>query len=495
MSKINFKIYLLLTLLFSFSSESCQPETNYCSKCNPLTDLCAVCKFNTLKPDADGGCEPNKQCNPGYNHCSECNEKKDECKKCESSFFPDENGGCSYTENCVFSYEGTCLKCKDDFYLDMTNITESNNYTFCKYKKSDDFKDCKDINYQHLKCENCTEGFFLSFEDRKCVKTENCQKVNEGKCIKCVWGYYLDATDGLCKKAEGKLNRCAYSNDGKTCKTCVDQFNLSEDGFCIFSKNCLKGNQNTECEECQDGYYLTKIGNICTKEKNCLSASHDFNLCEICDDGYYLEMETRQCRSNKEDFNYCAKVKDGECISCIYEYHLGEDLQCSSSLHCLEAEEGKCQKCEENYFLGKDNRCTSVKKCIKSNLSGECLECEKNYYFDIFENECFPGINQYKNCQRGSSPFCNKCKKDYYFSGFDKLCHSNTEGGPFYKCETSSEDGEDCIECIEGYYLGEKDLRCSKIENCAISDDENTCLECIEDYKLQEDGTCKEIES
>lgn len=484
MSKKYLSIFLLFALLFGLSSEACKQNTNKCLKCNPLTDLCAQCESRIYKPDEIGGCEPAKQCILGQNYCLECNEEQDKCSKCELSFFPDENGGCSFTDNCVISDKGTCIQCKEDFHLIYTNITSVNIYTFCKYKHSDEFKNCEEPDYQNLKCLKCEEGFFLS-SDNRCVETEHCQKSIIGVCADCQLGYYLDKTDDVCNVAKGKLTHCALSLDGEICDECKEGYKLSGDGICVITKNCLKGNEKGECEECKEGFYFTKIGNVCTSEKNCYRASYDFNLCELCMDDYYLEMETRKCKSSEDDdeLKYCTKVSNGECISCISEYILGPDSRCSSSNHCLESARGKCTKCEDNFFLGKDKRCTDIEKCMYSTLYGDCLECDQYYYYNIYDKKCYPALNQYIDCKRASGQICSKCKDDFYLSYADNLCHSNKNEGPFYKCDRS-QDGQHCSECIEGYYLGSEDKKCSKVENCAISKDENTCSSCTEDYCL-----------
>ena len=41
---------------------------NYCSKCNPLTNLCAKCEFDILTPDEYGGCIGIQKCTLGYNN-------------------------------------------------------------------------------------------------------------------------------------------------------------------------------------------------------------------------------------------------------------------------------------------------------------------------------------------------------------------------------------------------------------------------------------------
>ena len=45
---------------------------------------------------------------------------------------------------------------------------------------------------------------------------------------------------------------------------------------------------------------------------------------------------------------------------------------------------------------------------------------------------------------------------------------------------------------MNGYYLGYKDYKCSKIENCDVSENENKCIECCEDCVLDvKTGKCE----
>ena len=467
---------LLLTLLISLSTQECQIYTKNCTKCNPITQLCVMCDKKIYKPDQEGGCEPSHQCIIGENYCNECNDKGDLCSICESGLFADENGGCSYSDNCVISENGSCLQCKDDFYL----IVKSDVH-ICKSKFSDDFKNCAEIDFYLGNCASCKEGFYRNFDDKKCSNTDFCRKSSFGICTECDTGFFLDKTDDLCKNETLELNYCKISLDGKICSECVDGYFLSEDGFCSRSQNCAKIN-NSNCIECSEGYFLTKYGNICTTEVHCMSADIDFGFCEVCEESFYIEVESGKCFSNQEDekYKFCSNVSLGKCMSCENGYQLGKDNKCVSSPNCLESENGICVICEEGYHLGLDNICINVEKCIYTNILGECIECEKYYYFDTYENKCFPAINQYKDCKKAYSPnkYCERCKDDFYLSSEDKMCYSNNEEGEFYKCAFSN--GITCIDCIYGYSLGIKDNKCSKIENCAISENENKCIECDE---------------
>ena len=86
-------------------------------------------------------------------------------------FFPDENGSCSYTDNCEISYQGKCPKCIEDYIL----IGGKNSLiTICKSLNSEDLKNYKQINIEKGFCEKCIEGYFLGKGDNKRINIENC---------------------------------------------------------------------------------------------------------------------------------------------------------------------------------------------------------------------------------------------------------------------------------------------------------------------------------
>ena len=482
--KIIYFSSLLILLLISFSFQDCQINKNNCQKCHPLTNLCVLCDNSVYKPDDEGGCKPIKQCIVGENYCNKCNNNNDLCLQCELGYFADENGGCSKTDNCIVSENGKCLKCKDDFYL--IKKFDSN---FCKYKFSDDFKNCAEVNTTTGKCNLCEENFYLSSDDNKCTNTDSCKKSKFGICIQCEEGYFLDKTVDLCKTGGKKFDNCKISLDGKICSECNNEFFLAEDNLCTKSKNCAKKNTYNEyCKKCSDGYFVTFYGHICTNEEYCSSGNVEFHICEFCEELFYIDIENRKCYSNIEDekYNFCSKVLSGNCIECVNGYKLGEDNRCSTSINCLESKNGICIKCKENYHLGIDNKCINVEKCIHSNIINACDECENNYYYDSSKNKCFLGINQYKNCKRSCSyeNYCEECKDDYYLSIPDRMCYNNTnKDNLLYKCAISF-DNIECSKCIDNYYGGTKDLKCSKMSHCAISENENKCIECDEYFCL-----------
>ena len=63
-----------------------------------------------------GGYEGAKTCLLGNNYCKEYDEDSKLCKACEDVYFPYENGGCSYTNNCEISDLENALNAKIILY-------------------------------------------------------------------------------------------------------------------------------------------------------------------------------------------------------------------------------------------------------------------------------------------------------------------------------------------------------------------------------------------
>ena len=494
MPKKIISLFLLFICNISFSTNSCLSGYKHCSICNPFTNLCYLCDKETLAPDDKGGCDYTKICKYGNNFCIECSKEEESlCIKCENGYYPDEYGGCSYTKNCVLSERGQCLKCKEDYIL----IGRDNNFgegiRLCKYIFSEDLKNCKTVNLLNGLCDECKEGFYLNQKDKKCSLTENCDESTFGVCIKCKNGYYLDKRDNNCKEQKDNFFLCQETINGESCDICEEDTYFDENGVCIYNNYCLKEVYN-KCQKCISGYYLSEEDFSCTSDPNCKYGNRNTGICSICKDNYYIDFKDGKCKSNQEedDFKYC-KSADEVCYECISSlYILGKDNRCSTSYFCAESYNGTCIECIDNYHLGLDNKCTNIKHCIYSDSYNQCLECELDYYFDKANSICVIGEGNFTNCKIGNSgQYCYGCKDDFYLNQTDHLCYSNKEEGPFYKCSFADLYKNHCIICTKGYYIGNLDKKCSKIDGCDISENENRCSQCQKFYCLDiKTGKC-----
>ncbi len=254
MLKIYVIISILLITLISSKKDSpvCEESQKYCSKCNPVTNICIKCQNELFTPDSLGGCIGKKSCTVGRHYCEECSKDGELCKTCESGFFPDLNGACSYIQNCAYSYRGKCLECKEGFLL-IGNGEEG--FKLCKSLNSQDFLNCKSIDENTGLCEECEEGFYLGEGDKKCTSNEKCYESIYDHCISCTNDYYLDIKDKkTCKSYSNdrKLTNCAISEDGETCSQCDHNDYFDEEGKCDKTNYCSKST-NFICEQCPEG--------------------------------------------------------------------------------------------------------------------------------------------------------------------------------------------------------------------------------------------------
>jgi len=490
MSKIIF-CFILLQILNLVILLPCKEGSNNCTRCDPLTNLCIKCSLNIYSPDENGGCSPSGKCNLGKNYCLECDDQGKKCKSCEAGLYPDQNGACSYVDNCELSYKGQCLKCNKDFVL---VGGENDMFKICKSLNSEDLLNCEKVNNALGLCDACQEGYFLNVGDLRCTKIENCYESTFGKCVTCSSGFYLDKRDSKCKSQTDPFVNCKESVDGEKCDVCEDDYFFDENGKCVNVNYCAQG-RYFGCDKCFDGYYLTFDKNACTKEKNCFSGDRLNGLCSSCLGDTYIDLDERKCKSNKEDndFKYCKKVENGQCLTCEYDFNLSDDGKCTMTKNCTEVDSGKCLSCAQDNYLTLDNRCVPTEHCIYSQTYYECNECEDGYYYNKKDKVCLRHKAGYENCKSTSydGDYCFWCKNGFYNNQTDHLCYSNKEKNNFYKCRLSDTTGTHCVGCEDGYFIGYKDNKCSKIDGCDMSESEDKCVECDERHCLNvKNGQC-----
>ena len=299
-----------------------------------------------------------------------------------------------------------------------------------------------------------------------------------------------------CFEQNGFFEHCIEILDGKTCNLCEENYHFNEQGKYIWINFCAEEDIFGKCKSYFEDYYVTKKDGYCTPEINCETAYKDLGICNKCIDHYYIDFNDGKCKSNLEndDFIYCVKA-DGVCLECSYEKYLGLDDKCSNSKNCAESEKGICVECKDGYFLGLDNFCTNVERCLYSNYY-ECIECEENYYYDRSVNLCKNVEGNFTNCKYTYDGIkCERCHNNFYLNQTDFLCYSNEEFGDFYKCQKTDENATICETCIEDYYLGHKDNKCTDMFGCELSENHNRCLECNYLFCLnQKTGKCEDNE-
>ena len=476
---IIFILFLTIKIIYSSPSQ-CNTNKNFCRNCNYLTNLCYKCEYpEVMIPDKNGGCMGIKKCSSGKNNCIECDENGELCKICEINYYKDENGGCTYSGGCEISYKGECLKCKEGFIL----IGKENEFKFCKSLSLENYKNCKEINYEKGICSKCEEGFFLTSGDHKCIKTENCKESIFGNCILCDTSYYYNRYLDKCEIKQNNLKFCKESKDGINCEECEDNFYFDDNGICTKTQYCSESEYYI-CKKCKSGYFLT-YNNMCTNTPNCNIADETNSICTLCNYNSYLDKKDYKCYSNQDGpYKYCKSIINGQCTQCEYSYFLGDDSKCSNSEHCIESKEGECNKCKDNFHLGLDNICTNITKCIKSQF-GSCIECEEGYYYNKYKKACIESTEEFLNCKYScdNGEKCCECKNNYFLYENDSLCYDNTKDESYIKCSYVN-SVDKCSKCEDEYYLSFEDNKCCKVDKCKIVEDENNCFECDDFYCL-----------
>ena len=152
-------------------------------------------------------------------------------------------------------------------------------------------------------------------------------------------------------------------------------------------------------------------------------------------------------------------------------------------------------KCEEGYYPDEYGGCSYTKNCILSQR-GRCLKCKEDYVLIGIENNFNEGIkicksifsDDLKNCESINlyNGYCNKCKEGFYVNQKDGKC-SITQN-----CDESIFGV--CIKCHKGYYLDKRDEKCKEQKdnfvNCKESIDSKNCDMCEEDFYFDEKGKC-----
>ena len=487
-----FSIILTLIPLF-ISDPECWKGHNHCFKCHPLTNICTKCDSELYIPNTEGGCSLSKTCKPLKQYCINCDTSSSLCTECEKGYFPDLNGGCSYSPNCEISFNGECIQCKENYIL----IGNDDFLKICLYAYSENLLNCENYSLNNGKCITCKNGYYLNIEDKKCVETPYCKKSTFGICDICQYGYYLDKRDETCKSKNDnlKFSHCKISLDGEFCDECDENYFLSKNGICIVSNNCFNTDENNNyCIKCNDGFFLTEFGYICSKDKNCFYADEETGICTECKDGFYLNLKDGICYSNEnENFKYCEKIINNKCVLCENGYELDKNNICTNSKNCLLSENNECISCIENYYLGKDKKCTDVEKCIYSDENYQCIECENDYFYNKFSLKCEKNNENITDCKVSDyyGYHCDECKDNFYLNKSDKNCYSNIEEGNFYKCKYTTYSGDKCEKCVDDYFLGYENHLCTKVKNCAVLENKEKCKICNENFCLNaKTGDC-----
>ena len=300
----------------------------YCKKVE--NNICILCE-NEYNLSEDGKCTSTKNC---------AEVEKGKCISCSDGYYLGLDNRCTNVEHCIYSetfYQ--CKECEDDYYLNTTSnqclkyiegfencklTTFNGNETYCYYCKNgfymnqtnhlcynnkdedNEFYKCllTDLNGKY--CISCEQNYFAGYIDHKCSKIYGCDmSENEDRCLECDDNHCLDTKTGKCEynylieeEKQKIYYRCKKTNkEGTACEVCLDEFELSEKGFCVDMTHCVE-KEDGKCIKCQNNRQYSSclnndFGCVPTSYMKCIECNNflDFDICTKCRSDHTLNEE------------------------------------------------------------------------------------------------------------------------------------------------------------------------------------------------------------
>lgn len=328
--------------------------------------------------------------------------------------------------------------------------------------------DCTDFE-DVFSCKTCATGFYLTSE-KKCQKNPiqpllNCTVYKDlNNCLKCGNGFHL-SSQGQCEANEDITGCAVYDGSAKTttCLSCDESTYLSNNS-CVERNNSEIENCATlsltadKCEVCGENQILATDGLLCLpsiaecKQHKPFSIGATETQCDLCNPGFFIK--DNACQSGSTD--NCA------------EYRVSEDV---------------CVRCSSGFVLGEEGceiRSAVIPFCslFSSSVDDECETCELNSIKYTIKNTC-KTVTTNNNCNVfGNFNQCLGCEDK--FELIDNSCVAIL---PELNC--LKKEGENCLDCVSGYYLDEGVCRLIPTiitENCEtvseVAENKNACLSC-----------------
>ncbi len=160
--------------------------------------------------------------------------------------------------------QNQCIKCLSGFFL-------SNG--LCTAFPYQTITNCIEYSYKDT-CKKCASGFFLlsQTECKAVTAITNCTEYDQtafySLCSLCDTNYFV--SNNVCTDRTNKsiTNCLTYNPSVDNCKTCSDNYTLSDDGLAC----------------------LATIGNCKTYQAS--TGSSTFHTCSVCNDTYYIKAAT-----------------------------------------------------------------------------------------------------------------------------------------------------------------------------------------------------------
>ncbi|KAL4456253.1 hypothetical protein ABPG74_014214 [Tetrahymena malaccensis] len=417
-------------------------------------------------------------------------------------------------QTCKGPLQTDCLSCTNGAALQPNNscscIDQSQTLMFIQGSFSSPFTSyCSQCQYpcttcfqaNNFSCRSCQQGFYL--KDYSCVTS--CPPLK----------YQQLSNLGICKPCPFPCDEC--TPDGQSCLTCqqgyvltmarqcqltcweqqyIDQNNVCQS--CDISCQSCNGPNNTNCTQCNLGYFLeTQSGACLPCNSLCLQCTDQTNLsCSLCQYGvifYNNSICTLDCSEIPGTYaqddsclpcNSQCKTCDGpdfsDCLQCQDGFTLLNNIcvPCDSTcLRCFGTTSDQCYSCVDGYVLQGNscvlscnpgyflqtkicNQCNQACRLCFGPQNNQCTSCSQGFYFN--NNICLPCHPYCQNCFGPNQDNCLFCNPGSFL--LRTQCYSNQQGG-----------------CPQGYYGNFQTGLCSLCDPSCLTcqgSSPNVCLSC-----------------
>ena len=328
---------------FSLLTSTCQCLEGYFMQSqNPLT--CASC----------------------HTTCATCsNSFISSCISCKSANSALINGQCNCLEGFYLNDLGNCQTCDPSCFT-------------CQGPSKYDCLSCSDnkANLVNGVCQ-CIDSFFYNSTSAACESCGNlCYKCDEeGKCLECI-DESLVIESGICECAKGS----SFDYDLQICLKCsenCERCNVS-DFKCILCEDHETQPIDGVCP-CKSNQYLDDLGKCLSCSLYCNNCVNE-TYCESCVMGYFLT-ENKTCIECNPDCLNCSSPSPDQCLSCkdtsITLSSAPSACTCKSDQYTKSKDPLICSNCQTNCLTCNSSHCFKCEKGFKLQDS----TCEYKYFY------------------------------------------------------------------------------------------------------------------
>ena len=296
-----------------------------CKVYSPTSDKCVECEVGTWYVDpATGNCLNSTP----VDKCKIYSNTVDECAVCEDGNYLATGTECRRNPSGLFKCiqykdETTCIKCDTGFFL-QNNSCQKSMVTI---------DNC--INYfEEGKCNECNSNYFIL--DNACiekVETSCLEWKDSQNCLDCPQNYILSTNSDSNKVClESGLDHCVKAEEGNPTNICLEcaEKKILVNQSCQDPVSPLTGCkiyvEEGVCNECDDGYTLTKAKNGCVSNFSLMSSNCAFGVeksspvCRSCMSGYHLDSDRVCVSCGGNGCDVCDPYDSTKCLFCKAGY-------------------------------------------------------------------------------------------------------------------------------------------------------------------------------